>query len=273
VGSGFCCKKVPCPFGAPDPSTGWCIHLAPWENDDLDVQRYRCGRHEYILTQPGWQSMPAFGAGCGATLFNGDRERVIPALVKRALKIYDETSPPIFGGVLSGLMDDEALLTRYPWAVRVERFEVERIAPKVTFLKPRAKWRPGPWMDEPDFVEWRTDGAPYPLLIVRGQMGALCGYVGVPEGHAFHRAMNRDDRADLGSLPEDITAGTMCTPLFTPTGEPPTCWWLGFHCGNLGQDIPAMDYTADAVYVDIATLRERVEALACALFSPVAKPQ
>jgi hypothetical protein len=80
VGSGFCCKEAPCPYGSQDPSSGWCIHLVPWEGDDLDVPRYRCGRYEFIRTQPGWEMVPAFGGGCGSTLFNRDRDRIVSAL-------------------------------------------------------------------------------------------------------------------------------------------------------------------------------------------------
>jgi hypothetical protein len=80
VGSGFCCKKVPCPYGSRDPSTSWCIHLIPWEGDDLGVPRYRCGRYEYIVKQPGAEWIPAFGAGCCAPLFNEDRSRIVKAI-------------------------------------------------------------------------------------------------------------------------------------------------------------------------------------------------
>jgi hypothetical protein len=80
VGSGFCCKKVPCPYGSRDPSTGWCIHLIPWEGNTLGVPRYRCGRYEFISKQPGSEWIPAFGAGCCSPLFNEDRDRIIRAL-------------------------------------------------------------------------------------------------------------------------------------------------------------------------------------------------
>src|SRR5262245_40470881 len=92
VGSGFCCKKSPCPHGERAPDTGWCIHLTPWEGDDLGVPRYRCGRYEYIRTQPGWELCPAFGAGCSSPLFNRDRDLVVLALRRR-----DGPGGPKFG--------------------------------------------------------------------------------------------------------------------------------------------------------------------------------
>lgn len=68
VGSGFCCKARPCPFGTGTP----CVHLKP-----VDDLRYTCGIAEEIMQQPGWELAPAFGAGCSSTLFNTDRDRII----------------------------------------------------------------------------------------------------------------------------------------------------------------------------------------------------
>lgn len=83
VGSGFCCKKSPCPFGQRDARTGWCMHLVPWEGDELGVPRYRCARYEYIKTQPHWQILPAFGGGCALPNGNLDRERVLVELRRK----------------------------------------------------------------------------------------------------------------------------------------------------------------------------------------------
>lgn len=85
VGSGFCCKLAPCPYGKADPETGWCTYLEPWKDDPLgdEAERYRCGRYEFIIQQPGNEWVPAFGAGCGATLFNRDRDRIVSTLLRR----------------------------------------------------------------------------------------------------------------------------------------------------------------------------------------------
>lgn len=82
VGSGFCCRQRPCPFGEPD-ETGGCRFLEPWKDDDLDVPRYRCGKYEEIRRDPSSVVSPAFGAGCSSTLFNQDRSRVLVALRRR----------------------------------------------------------------------------------------------------------------------------------------------------------------------------------------------
>jgi hypothetical protein len=44
-------------------------------------------------------------------------------------------------------------------------------------------WPRGEWDDEPDKMQWQDEATGLPCLIVRGPVGALCGYVGVPEGH------------------------------------------------------------------------------------------
>jgi hypothetical protein len=117
------------------------------------------------------------------------------------------------------------LALSYPWALRVERHDDSE-----WFPPPRDHWGPGPWQYEPDLVEWRAAVAPYPLLIVRGGMGALCGYVGVPVGHPLHGR----PRA-LG-----LNWAGPCGGHRIPTGEPPECWWLGFDCGHAGQYPPVM---------------------------------
>ena len=47
-------------------------------------------------------------------------------------------------------------------------------------------WGDGPWTDEPDKMQWIDEATGLDCLIVRGPMGALCGYVGVPPEHPWH---------------------------------------------------------------------------------------
>lgn len=44
----------------------------------------------------------------------------------------------------------------------------------------------GPWMSEPDKVQWVDVATDLDCLALRNGMGAWCGYVGVPPGHKFH---------------------------------------------------------------------------------------
>ena len=78
VGSGFCCKQAPCPFGeATAPDNPACKHLKEVPQDVGKQSRYTCGIYDYIITQPDWENAPAFGAGCCSSLFNPDRERIL----------------------------------------------------------------------------------------------------------------------------------------------------------------------------------------------------
>ncbi len=50
----------------------------------------------------------------------------------------------------------------------------------------KAKLPPGPWRDEPDKIQWQDEATGLACLIVRGPLGALCGYVGVADDHRLH---------------------------------------------------------------------------------------
>lgn len=129
----------------------------------------------------------------------------------------------------------------------------------------------GPWLDEPDRVEWRSEGLP--CLIVRNNLGALCGYVGVPEGHPWYGRHYDDVDADVhgGLTFSDPCSGHIChVPL---EGEPTEVYWFGFDSGHLGdilprvqvicRDMPLPDHHASAdVYRDIAYVSAEVERLA-----------
>jgi hypothetical protein len=49
----------------------------------------------------------------------------------------------------------------------------------------KSEWGSGEWQDEPDKVQFADESTGMPCLIVRNHSGALCGYVGVTEGHPF----------------------------------------------------------------------------------------
>lgn len=80
-------------------------------------------------------------------------------------------------------------------------------------------WGEGPWQHEPDKVQWVDPTTGYACLIVRGPVGALCGYVGVPKGHpayglsydgstqedhdAYRAALRKHIRAERGKPTEE----------------------------------------------------------------------
>lgn len=76
VGSGFCCKQAPCPFGRWNAQHSGCEHLAPLPTTTATV-RYTCAIAREIMLQAGWEQAPAFGAGCCSPLFNEQRTLIL----------------------------------------------------------------------------------------------------------------------------------------------------------------------------------------------------
>ena len=125
----------------------------------------------------------------------------------------------------------------------------------------RTGWPPGPWDGEPDRIEWRHEGLP--CLILRGQFGALCGYVAVPPSHPCH-GLGYDEvpaHAHGGLTYSDACAGRICH--VPREGEPDDAWWLGFDCAHAGDVVPAFRiFLGDQEYRDVAYVRAEVESLA-----------
>jgi len=120
-------------------------------------------------------------------------------------------------------------------------------------------WPAGEWDNEPDKIQWEDEATGYPCLVVRNRMGALCGYVGVPNGHRFH-GVGYDDvsigKVDGEYNDEDyppahggLTFSNKCADGIPENegichvpgpGEPDDPWWLGFDCAHGGDLVPSM---------------------------------
>lgn len=142
----------------------------------------------------------------------------------------------------------------------------------------------GPWLDEPDRVEFRAHGLPCILnrvLNAKGGGGHWCGYVGVPPGHPWHG--QRLDDAGLDGPDIDVHGGiTYAEPCageichVPEPGESDDVWWLGFdacHAGDLqpstrkllrdlGHEDPSPFVRRADVYRDVEYMRAETEALA-----------
>jgi hypothetical protein len=133
----------------------------------------------------------------------------------------------------------------------------------------KSEWASGEWVDEPDKAQWVSSNLD--CLIVRGPMGALCGYVGVPESHPmFEKDYNSADVEVHGGL----TFANRCSP--SPEGDHKgichveegaaneTVWWLGFDCGHAWDVIPRYDFTfgSDETYRNFSYVKKEVEGLA-----------
>jgi hypothetical protein len=116
----------------------------------------------------------------------------------------------------------------------------------------RTDYPAGPWDTEPDKVSWTDPATGRPCLIVRGPLGALCGYVAVDPGHPLHgvgygeaRRADGDWIAVHGGLTysdrcmetEDEGAGICHVP---EPGAPDDVWWFGFDCSHSMDLVPRM---------------------------------
>lgn len=110
----------------------------------------------------------------------------------------------------------------------------------------KTTWGDGPWMREPDKDQWTDDATGLPCLIKRSPVsGALCGYVGVPEGHPWHGKDFMDVDADVhggltyaGLCQDGPEAETICH--VPAPGEPEPLYWLGFDCAHVMDVSPGM---------------------------------
>lgn len=140
----------------------------------------------------------------------------------------------------------------------------------------KSTWPPGPWQDEPDKVQWPDEVTGLPCLIVRGPVGALCGYVGVDTTHPWH-GMGPNELPDHGlSVHGALNFAAACAASgdealdichIPDAGEPEQVWWFGFDCGQIYDVSPArivhgFPQLPGSTYKDIAYVKKEVLHLA-----------
>lgn len=107
----------------------------------------------------------------------------------------------------------------------------------------KAEWGPGPWQDEPDKAVWVDETTGLDCMIVRNHYGALCGYVGIPEGHPLHGRDYNDVHGGLtfadACHPSDDDPGRGICHIPQP-GRPDSVWWFGFDCTHAFDVAPRM---------------------------------
>ena len=136
-------------------------------------------------------------------------------------------------------------------------------------------WGTGRWQDEPDKVVWVDDDTGLDCMIVRNRSGALCGYVGVPEGHPWH-GKDYDSIEPYPDVHGGLTFAAPCAEGKTeneyaichnPQGRPDNVWWLGFDCAHAWDVCPAHNRYGDLrgpedVYRDLGYVKRQVASLA-----------
>jgi hypothetical protein len=145
-------------------------------------------------------------------------------------------------------------------------------------------WREGPWLKEPDRLEWRDDATGLPCLIVRAEItGALCGYVGVPPGHPAHKNVLTMPvealEAHGGINYASKCSGPVCH--LPAPGEADEVWWLGFDCAHAWDYSPGLDAMSGMrlppgglmQYRDVEYVRREITELARQCAELAAPPQ
>lgn len=134
----------------------------------------------------------------------------------------------------------------------------------------------GPWDDEPDKMQWVDRATGLDCLIVRNNYGALCGYVGVPNGHPQYR--QDGDGLDVHG---GITFGGLCDETapeghgichIPRAGRPGDVYWFGFDCAHAGDLVPGLHPYAGDQYRTIEYVTEQCAYLASQL-APVSSSE
>lgn len=123
----------------------------------------------------------------------------------------------------------------------------------------KATWGDGPWIQEPDKVQWVDEQTGLDCLAVRNEsMGFWCGYVGVPELHpSFGKSYDDVEVEVHGGLTfadvcmEGSNAERGVCHVAEP-GRPEHVWWLGFDTGHAWDLAPAYEMR----YPSLRLLRE-----------------
>ena len=133
----------------------------------------------------------------------------------------------------------------------------------------KSQWKPGPWQNEPDKIQFKDEDTGLSCLIVRGPVGSLCGYVGVVENHPLYK-----QDGDQLECHGGVTFTGFCQTEADPShgichlpdpGEPDHVWWFGFDCAHVYDKTPGALYESSwphNVYRDIEYVKNEIKKLA-----------
>ena len=144
-----------------------------------------------------------------------------------------------------------------------------------TTIDKEVKWGAGPWVGEPDKVQFPDPETALPCLAVRSPSGYWCGYVGVPASHPLH-GTDYSDREALGDVHGGLTysgdgresdaesEGICHVP---DEGETDDVWWFGFDCAHYYDFVPSWDASLGfgEVYRNLGYIKGETAKLARAL--------
>ena len=93
----------------------------------------------------------------------------------------------------------------------------------------KSEWSFGPWMDEPDRLQWSQQE--FVFIILRSAYGHLCGYIRVPKGHPW-------DGVNYNHISGVHVHGGLTFSERDSNGY----WWVGFDCAHAGDYSPGMTW-------------------------------
>lgn len=128
-----------------------------------------------------------------------------------------------------------------------------------------AKCGEGPWLKEPDRLNWKHAGLDC-MLVRNFRMGNWCGYVGVPPTNPAYGKKYNDVEVEVHG---GLTYARYCEDVIchvTDEAEDKT-YWLGFDCAHYGDLVPHMaifvpESSRFEQYKDIDYVKHETEQLA-----------
>lgn len=125
----------------------------------------------------------------------------------------------------------------------------------MTAKRKKQDWPAGEWQQEPDEKRWEHRGTGLECLMLRGPVGAWCGYVGVRDGHpAYGMHGNVTDysieevaagldkrKVAIHTKINDLKVHGGLTYSGTDEKRGKDRWWFGFDCAHAGDFCPACE--------------------------------
>lgn len=135
----------------------------------------------------------------------------------------------------------------------------------------KLKWGKGKWVNEPDIAEWKDVDTQLPCMVIRHEMGSLCGYVGVTKESALFGLRYDDAALESIDVHGDLTfSGNIKQSVIDNIDE--SLHWFGFDCAHIGKDyVPFMAQTGlfDVIHIsnyrDVYYVSEQLRSLATQL--------
>ena len=118
------------------------------------------------------------------------------------------------------------------------------------------------WLDEPNREEFNYAGLDC-LIVRHPEMGHLCGYVAVGEGHpCYSRGYDYLPYDDL--FPVSVHGGLTYSREGDGEYQPKGYWWLGFDCAHFNDIIPFMPgpLSQHGSYKNFNFIRQEIKELA-----------